>query len=563
MKRFIFIVVSLVVLGGLIAWRFSVKAETAAQLSKSAPGRQAANVLLGKAVARDIVQNIEAVGTIESPYNVKLSPNIAGPITYLEVREGAHVVPGQVLVRIDPAEVEGAVLQQQAAVAEARQRLVQAQLTQNPTVVGVRAGIQQQQAGVTSAQADFGQVRQNYAAQIAAAESSVTDAKAKVAAAESQVENARANVASAQANLANAQVKYDRYETLYKQGFVASQDVDDQRTARDVQAAAVKVAQGAYDAAVSAKNSAIAQQHSAEKQVSVLRLKGVSDIAASKAKYEQAVASLNLAKANRAQEPAYQANLDALRASYDAAVAQYQQAVARRAYTVLKSPIEGIVTARSADPGAIASPGTPVLTLQFVRWVYLTSTIPVENSASVHIGQAVQFTIDALPGKNFVGQIAEINPSADAVNRQFTIRLKIDNSDNALRPGMYAKLQIETSRVHAPVVVPREAVTIKDDGSATAIQAAPSDNNQFVAHVTPVKLGAQDPTGIQILDGIEPGAQVVIQSYQAIRDGQKIRQGGGSGGGGGAGGKSGRKRKSDGAAGGSDAPSAPAGATAK
>ncbi|AIE84140.1 efflux RND transporter periplasmic adaptor subunit [Fimbriimonas ginsengisoli] len=559
LKRILLIVIPVVLLGALIAWRFKVNAAKASQAGVGgAPagggqrgggagggrsgggggGGGGGTVTLGVAGPRQIESTIDTVGSVDSPYNVKLSPKTAGLIDFLEVREGAAVKAGQVLVKIDPREIEGQVLQQQAAVAEARSRLAQAQLTQGSTNVGITSQIRQQRAGVSSAQADFGQVRQNYAAQIAAAQSTVTDANAKIDAAESQVANAKANVVSAQANLANAQTKYNRIYSLYKQGFAPAQDVDDARTTVDVQKAALAVASGQVDAANSALRSAQAVRNSAQNQVRVLRLKEQADVAASRARVATAQAGLDVAAANRSQGPAYAANIAALRSTVAAAVAQLRQAEARRADTVLKSPIDGVVTARTADPGAIASTGTPVLTIQFLKWVYVSTSVPVEQSRTVVVGTPATFTVDALPGKTFDAHVAEVNPAADPQSRQFLVRFKVDNAAQQLRPGMFARVHIVLSKVDAAVAVPREAVKQTPQGPTVFVVDA-----QNTAHAVPVKLGAEDSNGYQILEGVKAGDRVVTLSYSPVRDGQKVRTGGGGGSRGSGGGEGGQGRR--------------------
>jgi RND family efflux transporter MFP subunit len=506
-------------------------------------------VTLTVAAPRVIETTLETVGSLDSPYNVKLAPKTAGRIDYLEVREGAAVKTGQVLLRIDPTEIEGQVLQQQAAVAQARSRLAEAQLTQGSTNVGIASQIRQQRAGVASAEADYGQVRQNYAAQIAAAQAAVADANAKIDSAEAQVGNAKANLKSAQANLANAETRYNRIYGLYKQGFAPAQDVDDARTAVDVQKAAVGVAEGQVNVANSGLRSAQATRTSATNQVRVLQAREKADVAASRAKVAQANATLDVATANRAQGPAYQANVSALRSAVTAAEAQLRQAEARRADTVLRSPIDGIVTARTADPGAIASPGSPVLTIQFMKWLYVTTSVPVEQTQTVKVGTPVTFTVDALPGRTFSAAVAEVNPAADPQSRQFTVRIRVDNSAADLRPGMFARMHIVLVRTAARVVVPREAVRQTPDGPTVAVV-----DDEDTAHVVPVKIGAQDSSSGEILEGVKPGDRVVSLSYMPVRDGQKIRtgapRGGGQGGGpGGEGGGQGRGRGNRGAGG--------------
>src|SRR5207253_2677940 len=119
----------------------------------------------------------EAVGSVEAPLNVRISPKVTGRIDYLQAHEGDRVTQGEVLVRIDPSEIEAQVSQQQAAVAEAESRLAQAQITQNPTNVGVNTQITQQQAALASVRADYNQTKQNYSSQVASANAAVTDAQ--------------------------------------------------------------------------------------------------------------------------------------------------------------------------------------------------------------------------------------------------------------------------------------------------------------------------------------------------------------------------------------------------
>lgn len=485
-------------------------------------------VEVASAGPRQISESVESVGNVESPYRIEIAPRTSGRIAFLEVREGDQVKKGQLLLKIDPSDLEGAVIQQRANVAEARSRLAQAQMTQGAASVGVTSQIRQQQASVASAQADLNQVRRSYDAQVQGAGSQVSSA-------ESSVRNAEAVVVREKANLANAQTKYDRTYSLYRQGFIASQDVDDARTAVDVQKGAVAVAQGQLE-------SSRAQLDVQKQNLEVVKRKGQSDIEASKAKLTQAQAGLSLAKANQSQTPAYRENLAALRASVDAAIAQLGQAQSRLSDTAIRSPIDGTVTARKADPGALAGPGSPALEVQFLDWLYVTAAFPIDASTQVREGKVARITVDALPGRSFTGAVTNVNPAADPQSRQFTVRIRLANPGRNLRPGMYARVSVQSSLVAAAVVVPREAVKTDQLGDSTVTVVDP----EGVAHVRPVKVGVDDDRGIQILEGVAAGERVVVLSYARLRDGQKVTvagQGAGQGGGQGRGGGEGRGRQ--------------------
>jgi len=524
MKRWVLALLPVVLIGSLTVWRINQKmAQNAAQAGMRAARMKAPVLVSTVPVAlQDVVHTFQATGTVESPQNVNIASKVTGRVDFLQVHEGDRVKKGQVLVRIDPEEVEADVHQQMAALAEAQYRLAQAQISQNPTNVNVNTQIRQQKAGVMSAQADANQVRQNYQAQVAAASSSVTDAQSKI-------DNANAAIKSAQANLENAQVKYNRILNLYKQGFIAAQDVDDAKATVSVQQSAVDIAKGQLD-------SAKAQKNAAEQQLSIVKTKGKADIEAAQAKVEQAKASLEYANANTAQKPAYQQSIAALRASVDAAKASLRSAQARLSDTVLVSPLDGFVTKRYIDPGAVATAGQPIIAVQFIKQVWVTISVPEEESTMMHIGQAATISFDALPDQKFTGSVIQVNPSADIASRQFMVRVILSNDKNLFKPGMFARVSLETERVKNAVVVPREA--IQHDQSGTYVIVVDKDNK---ASHKPVVTGTSDDNFTSIEQGVKPGEKVVTLSAFPVREGATVITGrrGGKGGPGGPGGHGG------------------------
>jgi len=489
---------------GLVIWRFAVLGESHSLAAKQGGG-SSAEVQVVPAISRRIVQRLQGVGSISSPEILEVSPISAGRIDYLEAREGDLVTPGELLLKIDPSDLQGAMLQQQANLAEARARLSQAKLTQNSTSVGVKSQIQLQKATLTSDKANLALTQQNYDAE-------VEGAQAQVTAAQSGVANAQAALDKENANLRNTQLTYDRTLNLFKQNFIASQDVDNAKTALDVEKGSVGVAKAQLDAAN-------AQLKSQQTNLSIAKSKGLADIAAAKATVVEGQANLRLAEANKSERPAYQENLNALQSEVNSAADQLTQAQARLAATMIYSTVKGTVTARKADPGDLATPGSPVLEVQFLDWLYVTSTLPIDFSTQIHAGQIASITIDGLTGKTFTGPIININPAADPQSRQFGIKVRLDNKDHIVRPGMYGRVSIITSQVNATVVVPHEAVQT-NSGSAPTVSVVDSSG---VAHIRKVTLGASDDQGVQITSGVQVGEQVVVLTYNALKDGQKVK----------------------------------------
>jgi HlyD family secretion protein len=423
-----------------------------------------------------------------------------------------------VLARIDPVQIQAQISQQQATIAESQSRLAQAQLTQNPTNVNVSTQIQQQVAGLVSARADDAQVRQNYNSQIASANAAVTDAQGRIDNANAAVANGEAGIRSAQANVNNAQIKYNRTYDLYKQGFVAAQDVDDAKTTLKVAEEATDVARGLLRSAQAARDSAIAQKASAQEQANIVVVKGKADIAAADARVEQARASLLYARSNTAQKPAYEQNLAALRSTVNANQAQLRNLQSQLSDTILTSPINGLVTARYVDPGAIVSPSQPVIAVQSNGDVFVDISVPEEVSNRLHVGQTGDVVFDGLPGRKFSGRITQITPAADPQSRQFPVRITLDNRGNLIKPGMFSRVSLVTQRVPGALVVPREAVQRSKDGAVVTVI-----DEKCVAHRRIVQTGAEDAAGIQIREGVRQKELVVTLTLTPIKDGQKVK----------------------------------------
>src|SRR5579862_7892267 len=263
----------------LVGWRFTVKNVANAATAKGTKARlnAPAAVEVATAAPRTIVQSIQAVGNVQSPFQVEISPKTAGKINFLQVREGDPVKQGQVVLKIDPSDLQGAVVQAQAGLADAQYKYDQAKTTQIANDTNIKNQVKQQQAAVNSAQADYNQVKTSL-------DANVQQAQAQVDAANFNVKNMQAALGKEQANLADAQAKYNRTESVYQKGFVAAQDLDDAKAALDVEKAAVQVDEAMI-------NSAKSQLNAQQQNLDIVKKKGKSDLADALAKLQQARAT--------------------------------------------------------------------------------------------------------------------------------------------------------------------------------------------------------------------------------------------------------------------------------
>jgi len=341
-------------------------------------------------------------GRIEGD-DAAVSAKLAGRIREITVREGDHVEAGQVLAVLDDAQIRAREQQSEAMVrqAEARVRLSQHQVT----VLGEQ--LRQSEIGVGQARAD--------------AEGRVNEAEARLAAAEAQL---------AQAVAAHAQAKWERdaYTRLVQKGYVAEQDAMQKQYTEEAQAAVVSAnrrqVEAARGAVTTAKanldNPAIRSAQVAAIQAQILQAQ--ADIAASQADAERARAALDEARANRAD----------------------LQVIA---------PFTGTVATRTAEPGEVVTPGTPIVTMVNLGQVYLRAFVPGGDIGRVRVGQPARVYLDSAPSAPIDAQVIRIDPEAsftpentyfreDRVKQVVGVKLLINGALGFAKPGMPADGEI-------------------------------------------------------------------------------------------------------------------------
>jgi len=186
--------------------------------------------------------------------------------------------------------------------------------------------------------------------------------------------------------------------------------------------------------------------------------------------------------------------------------------------TVLRSPINGVITARNYDKGDMYSMGQPIFVVQQISPVKLIIGVSETDYKKVKKGQEVSIKADAIPGQVFSGKVNKIYPVADASSHTFNVEILYANKDHMLRPGMYAGVNVVFGVNHS-VVVPDIAV-IKQQGSGQRfVYVLKKDNTVEMKNVV---LGRQMGTKFEILEGLKDGEMVVTKGQNSLRNGIKV-----------------------------------------
>jgi membrane fusion protein (multidrug efflux system) len=231
--------------------------------------------------------------------------------------------------------------------------------------------------------------------------------------------------------------------------------------------------------------------------------------------------------APKATAEQYLAALETARASTGAARA-------RRGDRVIRAPFAGIVGLSDIAPGALISPGSPIVSLDDLSLIRVDFDVPDRYLAVLREGSPILATPDAYPDQSFTGRIAQVDTRIDTATRAITARAEFANAGRRIKPGMMMRVEVEHGQRTA-LSVPETAVQYEGD-QAFVFVITPRDQGA-VARKAPVTPGAAEGGFVELREGVKAGDKVVADGLNRLQDGQQVRlpgQGGGPQGKGGA-----------------------------
>jgi RND family efflux transporter MFP subunit len=195
-------------------------------------------------------------------------------------------------------------------------------------------------------------------------------------------------------------------------------------------------------------------------------------------------------------------------------------ASAEKAYrsTTVTAPFSGVVSERPVSAGDVVQPGSALLTVVDPSSMRLEASVPADQLAAIRIGVSVSFMVSGYPGRQFVGRIARINPTADPTTRQVRIYVSIPNAGRALVGGLFANGRMSTA-TRTGLVVPASAVDVR--GTTPSVMRV----KQGKAEKVQVQIGLTDKTSetIEVLSGVQAGDTLLLGAAQGITPGTLVR----------------------------------------
>lgn len=249
------------------------------------------------------------------------------------------------------------------------------------------------------------------------------------------------------------------------------------------------------------------------------------------AQLSQAKAELSIAESNHkrnqelvAQNFISKRSLDESSAALEVAQAKLALAQATLQRLKIVAPFDGVMGLRQVNVGDYLKDGTDIVNIEDIDAVLVDFRLPERFQTKVKTGQKAQLSVDALPGRPFTAVVQAVDPLIDANGRSVGVRGCIDNRQQQLRPGMFARVNAVFSTREGALIIPEEAI-VPQGGRTSVVRIVPGEKpDSLVTERVTVKVGVRQPGKVEILEGLSAGDTVVTAGHQRLqKDGTTVR----------------------------------------
>ncbi len=433
---------------------------------------------------------LEVTGTVQSELEAPLASKVMGRVKSVLAKEGDRVRQGQPLILLDARDLE-------VSLSQANANLRAADVGyENARVVA------RMEASLSSAR-------------IAEAESKVTQSEAALQATMAKLELVQSGqrrqereqavlaVSLAKSNLRLAESNLKRMTNLYREGAISSQQYDQYQSQFEVAKSQLETAlqgKSIADEGSRAEDIRAAQQAVRQAQATVLEAK----------------AGLKSAHASAMQTEVRKQEIRGAQAQIGQSKAGLQLAKVVRAYAEIAAPFDGVITKRLADPGVMATPGSPLLKIQGGT-LRLEAVLPESALVFAKRGASVPIHFDALQNHDLVGRVVEIGTQGDANSHTFLVKIVLPPTNGA-SAGMFGRARFTTGS-EKRLLVPDSAVFEREGLHYSYVVDV---NHQ--ARLRRITVG--DPVGdrILVLSGLNSGEHIVTTGKEQLTDGSPVNE---------------------------------------
>jgi multidrug efflux pump subunit AcrA (membrane-fusion protein) len=195
------------------------------------------------------------------------------------------------------------------------------------------------------------------------------------------------------------------------------------------------------------------------------------------------------------------------------------------------APVSGMVVTSPLPVGSTVSTGTALMTLAVDGTIELEALIPEREVGQLRTGLTAEVSLEAFPGEIFPAPVTLVSPVIDPASRTRKITLRFDRHDPRIISGMFARVRLNTRTYENVVSIPQEAI-VEHRGRTVVYVLNVNPEGDYANGVpegTPrvemreVVTGVNVDREVEIISGLEPGEEVVVQGQQFLTDGAPVR----------------------------------------
>jgi membrane fusion protein (multidrug efflux system) len=366
--------------------------------------------------------------------NVSVSPEVSGVVKVLHVEEGTPVQAGDVLLEIVSGDYQSKLEEAQANAEIIERQLQESQQTYDLHVKRAKSRIAEAKAEVAAQRSTLSEQRTNLLLEKEQMQNEVTEAEAALHQAEASQREIQGQVRSAQNN-------WERAQALFSDGIVSVEGRDQaQETFVQAQARAA-AAQELVAQRRASRDNVIASR----KRLRLLERK----VQTMEAEVQKAEAKFRLAQTDEDEALVLKEKQRVLQARLREAMAKVTQARDNLESTVLRSPINGVISRKRVEEGQLIQRGQPILVIHDLNDVWVLANIKESYISEVSVGRPVEIWVDAYPDRRFEGKVLTVGAAAISefslfpptgtftkVEQRLPVQISVPNTDGLLKPGM-------------------------------------------------------------------------------------------------------------------------------
>ena len=182
----------------------------------------------------------------------------------------------------------------------------------------------------------------------------------------------------------------------------------------------------------------------------------------------------------------------------------------------MRAPFSGVIAKRLVNAGEYVKDNTPLFNLVAVDPLKYTGTVPERFAPDLKVGQRIDLTVEAYPGRTFAGQVTRVAPAVEVQTRSLSLEGKVGNADARLRPGFFSKGQVLTKKDAAAAFVPAEAVVYFVGISKVFVVSNGKVEERLI------KGGARQGAWVEVTEGVKAGETVAISNLSQLYNGAPV-----------------------------------------